>query len=204
LFVSLASCFAANAFAARLSVDLPGASIPVDTSAAFTRATLTLSGPDGRVTQYDLAGGANRFELADVTQTNGQYRYRIDFLAPSAGARAGNGPDGRAQQAPTPGVMLAPVEGTFRVDGGHVYVAGAVGRKDATSPAPNDVVTADDVIIQGSACIGLDCVDNESFGFDTLRLKENNTRIHSWTPRWGRVSRTRTGNSPPTTARRAA
>jgi hypothetical protein len=42
---------------------------------------------------------------------------------------------------------------------------------------PNDVVTPDDMIIQGSACIGLDCVNNESFGFDTLRLKENNTRI---------------------------
>ena len=40
-----------------------------------------------------------------------------------------------------------------------------------------DVVTADDAIIQGSACIGLDCVNNESFGFDTVRLKENNTRI---------------------------
>jgi hypothetical protein len=40
-----------------------------------------------------------------------------------------------------------------------------------------DVVTADDAIIQGSACIGLDCVVNESFGFDTIRMKENNTRI---------------------------
>src|SRR3954451_11327971 len=40
-----------------------------------------------------------------------------------------------------------------------------------------DVVTADDAIIQASACIGLDCVNNESFGFDTIRLKENNTRI---------------------------
>jgi len=40
-----------------------------------------------------------------------------------------------------------------------------------------DVVTADDIIVQGSACIGLDCVNNESFGFDTIRLKENNDRI---------------------------
>lgn len=40
-----------------------------------------------------------------------------------------------------------------------------------------DVVTPDDIIVQGSACIGLDCVNNESFGFDTIRLKENNTRI---------------------------
>jgi len=40
-----------------------------------------------------------------------------------------------------------------------------------------DVVTADDEIIQGSLCVGLDCVNNESFSFDTIRLKENNTRI---------------------------
>lgn len=40
-----------------------------------------------------------------------------------------------------------------------------------------DVVTADDEIIQGSLCVGLDCVNNENFGFDTIRLKENNTRI---------------------------
>jgi hypothetical protein len=45
------------------------------------------------------------------------------------------------------------------------------------APKAMDVVTPDDVIIQGSACIGLDCVNNESFGFDTIRMKENNTRI---------------------------
>ncbi|MGN6183179.1 MAG: hypothetical protein ACTHQM_05935, partial [Thermoanaerobaculia bacterium] len=41
----------------------------------------------------------------------------------------------------------------------------------------DDQVIPDDLIVQGSACIGLDCVNNESFGFDTIRLKENNTRI---------------------------
>jgi hypothetical protein len=40
-----------------------------------------------------------------------------------------------------------------------------------------DQVIPDDLIVQGSACIGLDCVNNETFGFDTIRLKENNTRI---------------------------
>jgi hypothetical protein len=43
--------------------------------------------------------------------------------------------------------------------------------------AAPDQVIPDDLIVQGSACIGLDCVNNESFGFDTIRLKENNTRI---------------------------
>jgi hypothetical protein len=41
---------------------------------------------------------------------------------------------------------------------------------------PDDVIP-DDLIVQGSACIGLDCVNGESFSFDTIRLKENNTRI---------------------------
>jgi hypothetical protein len=40
-----------------------------------------------------------------------------------------------------------------------------------------DQVIPDDLIVQGSACVGLDCVNNESFGFDTIRLKENNTRL---------------------------
>ena len=40
-----------------------------------------------------------------------------------------------------------------------------------------DQVILDDLIVDGSACIGFDCVDGESFGFDTIRLKENNLRI---------------------------
>lgn len=39
-------------------------------------------------------------------------------------------------------------------------------------------VIAMDLIVQGSECVGLDCVNSESFGFDTERLKENNLRIH--------------------------
>jgi len=41
---------------------------------------------------------------------------------------------------------------------------------------PDEVIN-DDLIVQGSACVGLDCVNNETFGFDTIRLKENNDRI---------------------------
>ena len=40
-----------------------------------------------------------------------------------------------------------------------------------------DQVIPDDLIVQGSTCVGLDCVNNEVFGFDTLILKENNTRL---------------------------
>lgn len=44
--------------------------------------------------------------------------------------------------------------------------------------AEKDQVIPDDLIVQSSICSGFDCVNNESFGADTIRLKENNLRIH--------------------------
>lgn len=35
----------------------------------------------------------------------------------------------------------------------------------------------EDVVVDGSLCIGTDCNSTESFGFATIKLKENNTRI---------------------------
>lgn len=58
-----------------------------------------------------------------------------------------------------------------------VFVPTRAALPRSSHPAFPDVVTPDDTIIQGSLCVGLDCVNNESFGFDTIRLKENNTRI---------------------------
>ncbi len=92
--------------------------------------------------------------------------------------------------------------GSFMILNGQAIVAGAVegSQRDKTNDQPRggamsgntlnrlrnhslalrampDQVIPDDLIVQGSACIGLDCVNNESFGFDTIRMKENNTRI---------------------------
>ena len=49
---------------------------------------------------------------------------------------------------------------------------------DNTPMSEDDQVFLDDVIVSGSICVGLDCSNGESFGFDTQRLKENNLRIH--------------------------
>ena len=45
------------------------------------------------------------------------------------------------------------------------------------SVASADQVILDDLIVDGSLCVGFDCVNGESFGFDTIRMKENNIRI---------------------------
>lgn len=49
-----------------------------------------------------------------------------------------------------------------------------------SAPVPSHAaqVFTTDLIVQGSECVGFDCNSSESFGFDTIRLKENNLRIH--------------------------
>lgn len=64
---------------------------------------------------------------------------------------------------------------TFRPTGG--VAMNGLKRNHAVVNPFFDFVIADDLIVQGSACVGLDCVDGESFGFDTIRVKENNDRI---------------------------
>jgi len=44
-------------------------------------------------------------------------------------------------------------------------------------PAQADQFINDDLIVQGGLCVGLDCVNNENFGSDELKFKENNTRL---------------------------
>lgn len=80
-------------------------------------------------------------------------------------AETADGRDAATRAMPAPArAPTQPARATARTDAG-------------TSPQPDDNVVPDDQIVQGSLCVGLDCVDNESFGFDTIRLKENNTRI---------------------------
>lgn len=54
---------------------------------------------------------------------------------------------------------------------------GAVVAIGVATAALADSNILDDLIVDGSLCIGLDCVNNEDFGFNTVVLKENNLRI---------------------------
>ena len=55
-------------------------------------------------------------------------------------------------------------------------VIGDVGDID-TDSGIRDQVIGDDLIVSMSICVGMDCNNGESFGFDTIKLKENNLRI---------------------------
>lgn len=112
--------------------------------------------------------------------------------------------DAKRNARKRPGIPNMVQSGSFAVVGSGIVVPGATEgqRSAARTPAqrpesritfgnsfarlrnhpmargmrPDDVVP-DDQIVQGSECVGLDCVNGEVFGFDTIRMKENNTRL---------------------------
>src|SRR5262245_29817752 len=86
---------------------------------------------------------------------------------------AGLSEDGRAKLDAQP-VRVQPASG--RITSGNTVTRLRNHRMSLFSYMP-DFVIADDLIVQGSACVGLDFVNGEVFGFDTIRVKENNTRI---------------------------
>lgn len=45
------------------------------------------------------------------------------------------------------------------------------------APASAQTVITDNLIVQAKECVGIDCVSSESFGFDVVKLKHNNTRL---------------------------
>jgi hypothetical protein len=171
--LALALCGSA-AFAANATMDAAG--VRLTPSVAGASYHVRVSGPNGFAFERSFAGNAALNIAAPAGGwADGAYTYEIAAQAAAARVR------GASNDAVVPDDKAAIESGGFRVAGGVLYTAEpfAARNDDGTNagPQPNDQVIPDDLIVQGSACIGLDCVNNESFGFDTIRLKENNTRI---------------------------
>ena len=132
---------------------------------------LTVSKPDGRVESHSFASGTiPYFELAGDL-IDGSYTYQLKVIPVSVKRE-------RLSTVESQGAFTPEGEtqtGYFFVEGGRIVTSAAPAEGIAR---PTDILHLDDVIIQYSLCVGNDCVNGESFGFDTLRLKENNLRIH--------------------------
>jgi hypothetical protein len=127
--------------------------------------TLSVVGPDGIAWQGTIdKSGTFGAEQVGRTLPDGLYRWEARTVAPPKV----RGID--SELAADDGLVG---NGIFRI------VSGSVNLPDALTAELHlkDQVIPDDLIVQGSLCVGFDCVNNESFGFDTIRLKENNTRI---------------------------
>jgi hypothetical protein len=182
-----------------------GAAVEWQSDSAYDGVQLVVMAPSGAYfSKVFPAGQHPQFTLKDIAASlavDGTYTYELRYtprLSSSvkkamADAREAGDDAAAAKLLRDNGGAGLVQSGVFSVNGGSFVTPtlGEAQRKPATNTpnplrgssdaklhaAPTDIVQADDVIIQGSLCVGLDCVNNESFGFDTIRLKENNTRI---------------------------
>ena len=129
------------------------------------------------------------FDSSGHALPDGQYSWEMG-AKPRLGRAAENALDAaRRESGGADGSSRAPVitptssvSGYFRVLNGRfvdpeVREPGSETSESTRAITNKDSVVLDDQIVQGSICAGLDCSNGESFGFDTIRIKENNLRI---------------------------
>ena len=173
----------------------PVAAMQIDTAvvswtpnSATVSHVLTIAGPEGLYLRQNIERGAemslSAVDASRVALPDGSYTYEM-YAVPNQSA------DIEGERGTTAVASAVTQSGSFMVKDGQFVTAVSEetktdGDSDGATP-DNDLagsgnaiaaqVIATDLIVQGSNCVGQDCVNGENFGFDTIRLKENNLRI---------------------------
>jgi len=147
-------------------------------------AELRLVDPDGELLRLEFdVDQTVQLEAVDIQRlslNSGLYLWEVRFAPIADAGLVGLLDAARRDGADATAIVEAfPARsGSFRVVDGRFQIGMVVEPRDADGGIPTrDQVIADDLIVQQSLCVGMDCVNNENFGFDTIRLKENNLRI---------------------------
>ncbi len=167
LIALLTALFAAPGLALGLDDGAPvvgPTTIEWATSVAGRSGVLSIAGPEGQIERRAFGGhedrGALSYSLFDATghpRPEGAYTWEL-VTAP-----AKKGEPGRV------------VSGNFRILGGlfvepdRPETQGGAFQRDQTVP--------DDLIVNGSLCVGIPCANGETFGFDNLKLKSDTLRL---------------------------
>jgi hypothetical protein len=171
------------ATAAEIEESRTAATISWTTDFAWDHAVISISGPAG-VTSWTVpegqpievgAAALALWAKAMAKPIDGGYTYEV-YFAPKVDEAT------RAEfdrlRAESEGMELkGAVVPELPMVSGHFIIADGVMVGEAEENAAKDQQILDDLIVDGSLCVGMDCVNGESFGFDTVRLKENNLRI---------------------------
>jgi hypothetical protein len=146
---------------------------------------LTVSGAENAIFSQAFKAGTNpAFNLMDNDGNvfpDGQCNYELRVIDSGLSRFSGNvDPNLRGMQ-PASEQTLVQV-GAFIIQGGRIVMAPEQQANYAdfdpgSGPAPEDHLIYDDLIVTGSICVGFDCANGESFGYCTLKLKENNLQL---------------------------
>jgi hypothetical protein len=183
--VVVCSMVTADAFAVNAPDEKPVADAMMGSSGItfvpkvnFSQMEITVSRPDGTVFSKTFTSGSTPYlDLSSIYGDNlndGLYTYELR-VSPAGVPKLRKSLE-RAGLEKEEGMTESPLSqtGHFLVQGGAIVT----GSPPEGLSGAKDVLHYDDVIITGSLCVGFDCVDGESFGFDTIILKENNLRIY--------------------------
>jgi hypothetical protein len=147
----------------------------------YSRLVLTVSRPDGTVLSKTFEPGITPFMDLSVISSDGMYTYELQVV-PVVPRRtrksietAGLENDIQLQE---PLIQT----GYFTVRDGMIITSNSPERivnpsQDNISRTMDEVIY-DDLIVDGSLCVGNDCYSGLAFGFDTIVLMENNLRIY--------------------------
>ncbi len=132
---------------------------------SYAELVLNVSKPDGSIFQKTFKSGSTPALEVASDFMDGYYTYELRVI-PEAGKKMRQGIE---MNLPQETMMQS---GSFLVQGGMIVTGGP-----EQLAAPMDVLHYDDVIITGSLCVGFDCINGESFGYCTMKLKENNLQL---------------------------
>jgi hypothetical protein len=127
-------------------------------SAEHANIVLSVQRPDGQVfTETFAAGNHPMLRLQDLA--DGAYAYELRVVSNEPGQE-----------------QFLVQSGTFAVANGAMLSPNAPESRPPARPITNPDY-ADDVTALGGVCAGSDCVAGESYGFASIKMKENNTRL---------------------------
>jgi hypothetical protein len=187
LLVLIVVCFIGTAGAAASSGEVPDVEPVADVmigatginwmpKVGYAQLVLRVARPDGTISRKTFQGGSTPYlDLSGIYGEGGGeglYTYELRVI-PVKGKKVRD-VEGFSAAVPAANRQRALTQsGSFRVQGGVIVTANSPESLSRTMDVPH----YDDVIITGSLCVGSDCQVGELFGYDVIKLKENNLRI---------------------------
>jgi hypothetical protein len=161
---------------------------------SYSQLVLTISRPDGTVFSTTFESGKTPYiDLGSIlgsSYSDGSYTYELRVIPSNAQKFRSESDFKAAGEEGLRSHKALTQSGYFFIRGGAIVTPGESepgqlegGQKGGPDTSQeglsgtSDICYVDDLIVDGSLCVGFDCTCNYSFGFDTIVLKENNLRI---------------------------
>ncbi|MCP4216957.1 MAG: tail fiber domain-containing protein [bacterium] len=149
---------------------------------SYAELHLAVSCPNGKVFSKIFRSGTTPYlgmSAPDGTSLiNGSYTYELRLIPTTGKMLRGSADDSDAVRKQGRKAMTQ--TGYFTVQNGAMVVSrggeSTINDRDEGNVAEDQLIY-DDLIVTGSICVGFDCANGESFGYCTLKLKENNLQL---------------------------